>query len=71
MFGMVGRGRARPALRVAAAAMLAALAGCAGRSPPAPVPASPASPPPGMQYLYGSAEAAALDVQAFGMLTAV
>ncbi|MHA3791300.1 HAD family acid phosphatase [Sphingomonas sp. YL-JM2C] len=70
MFGMVGRGRARPALRFAAAAMLAMLAGCAGRSPRASVPAPPASPPPGMQYLYGSAEAAALDIQAFGALTA-
>nr|WP_047169089.1 HAD family acid phosphatase [Sphingomonas sp. Y57] len=72
MFGVAGRGWARPTLRWGVAAMFVALAGCAGRSPPVSVSvsAAPGSPPPGMQYLYGSAEAAALDIQTFGALTA-
>ena len=59
-----------PGLRLAVAASLALLAGCAERTPPAAIAAPPAGPPPGMQYLYGSAEAAALSVQAYRGLTA-
>lgn len=49
--------RARAVLTPAA---LALLAGCAS----APRMAAPAAAPPGMQYLYGSAEGAAVEVQA-------
>ncbi|MDZ7894693.1 MAG: HAD family acid phosphatase [Sphingobium sp.] len=35
---------------------------------PQPIAPPPANPPAGMQYLYGSGEAAALSVQAFAML---
>jgi len=52
-----------------------ALAGCAARMPapapaaaPSPVAAAPATPPAGMQYLYGSGEAAAISQQAFAGL---
>ncbi|MCW1431569.1 5'-nucleotidase, lipoprotein e(P4) family [Novosphingobium sp. JCM 18896] len=59
-----------------APALILALAGCAAAPQPAPVPvsavvANPAAaekPPEGMQYLYGSAEAAALSVQAYNVL---
>ena len=54
---------------------MAALAGCAQVAPPAPAPvAAPApgaaadTPPAGMQYLYGSAEAAAISQQAYAAL---
>lgn len=55
------------------AAMLAAtgaLAGCAATTAPVAGPASvSADPPAGMQYLYGSGEAAALSMQAWRALT--
>ncbi|MFS0737066.1 HAD family acid phosphatase [Sphingomonas sp. 1P06PA] len=43
---------------------------CATTAPPARQAALPAAPPPGMQYLYGSAEAAALGQQAYAVLVA-
>ncbi|MEG8223562.1 acid phosphatase [Sphingomonas sp. HH69] len=46
--------------------VLALLAACAPTTRPIAPP--PANPPAGMQYLYGSGEAAALSVQAFAML---
>ncbi|MDO7836010.1 HAD family acid phosphatase [Sphingobium sp. HBC34] len=48
---------------------MAALAACSAERPAA-VPAPPASPPAGMQYLYGSGEAAALSAQAYRALVA-
>lgn len=54
--------------RVAIAVALSGLSGCA-TVPPAP-PAPAAAPPPAMQYLYGSAEAAAASVQAYAALVA-
>jgi len=45
---------------------LALLAACAPS--PQPIAPPPANPPAGMQYLYGSGEAAALSMQAFAML---
>ncbi|MBO9713618.1 MAG: acid phosphatase [Sphingomonas sp.] len=42
-----------------------------GKTPtpvPAPPPAAPSAPAPGMQYLYGSGEAAALSLQAYQLL---
>lgn len=56
-------------IRALMALSLAALAGCASRTPPPVPPMSVAAPPPGMQYLYGSAETAALSVQAYAALT--
>lgn len=55
-------------------AALTMLAACSAQ-PPAPIaappaPVVPANPPAGMQYLYGSGEAAALSVQAWHALTA-
>ena len=47
---------------------LALLAACAPM--PQPIAPPPTNPPSGMQYLYGSGEAAALSVQAFAMLAA-
>lgn len=49
----------------------AAMAAMTGRPVPAPAPASSASAtavPPGMQFLYGSGEAVALDLQAYAVL---
>lgn len=71
--------RARSAIPVAAMALLAA--GCSTTTgerrvaplppPPSPSPSSPAV-PPGMQYLYGSGEGAAISVQAWrGLVNAV
>ena len=62
--------------RAGTLAAVSALAGCAQVAPapfvaPAPPPSAPAdaaAPPPAMQYLYGSAEAAALSRQAFTAL---
>jgi 5'-nucleotidase (lipoprotein e(P4) family) len=48
--------------------VVAALGGCATAPPPAPRAAS-AAVPPGMQYLYGSGEGAAISVQAWRALT--
>lgn len=60
-------------IRLAPALLLAPLAACAttSASGPAPVtPTGPAVPPAGMQYLYGSGEAAALSRQAWTALVA-
>jgi 5'-nucleotidase (lipoprotein e(P4) family) len=51
---------------VAVASLLTMVAACAPM--PQPIAPPPANPPAGMQYLYGSGEAAALSVQAFAML---
>lgn len=57
------------ALRAMTVALsLTMLAACAPM--PRPIAPPPANPPAGMQYLYGSGEAAALSVQAFAMLAA-
>lgn len=59
---------------LAGLAALMALAGCAtapspvAAPPPSGAPAQVDSPPPGFQYLYGSAEAAALSRQVFHLL---
>ncbi|MEC3948580.1 HAD family acid phosphatase [Sphingobium sp. HWE2-09] len=55
------------ASRMVPALLLAPLAACA-TMPSAVVSAPPADPPAGMQYLYGSGEAAALSVQAWRAL---
>ena len=65
-------------MRTLAPALLLALAGCASAPattpqaavPPPPAPVEAAKPPAGMQYLYGSAEAAALSIQAYNALIA-
>jgi 5'-nucleotidase (lipoprotein e(P4) family) len=54
---------------VLAATALAGLAGCAQTPPVATSAPAPADPPAGMQYLYGSGEAAAISVQAWAALT--
>ena len=51
---------------VAVASLLTMVAACAPM--PQPIAPPPANPPAGMQYLYGSGEAAALSVQAFAVL---
>lgn len=64
-----------PARGMAAACVAMLLSACAsvqnGPTPTASVPvaAAPTSPPAGMQYLYGSGEAAALSTQAYRALT--
>lgn len=54
-------------LRELALGSMAALSACSA-TPPAAIPAPPASPPAGMQYLYGSGEAAALSAQAYRVM---
>ncbi len=64
--------------RAAALLMMTALGGCVQSAPPATVstpapaavaaPVAPATPPAGMQFLYGSGEAAALSRQAYAAL---
>lgn len=72
-----GAGRKRTRGRALAPALLLVLAGCTPAtvppppaSPPLPAQADAAKPPAGMQYLYGSAEAAALSIQAYSALIA-
>ena len=61
----------RAALAAGAFAGLAACSPAAQVAAPAPTPApAPANPPAGMQYLYGSGEAAALSVQVWQALAA-
>lgn len=48
---------------------MAGLAGCAQTPPVATSAAAPSDPPAGMQYLYGSGEAAAISTQAWAALT--
>ncbi len=61
-------------MRLATIALGLLLAGCATSTPPAPAvpppPAANAKPPVPLQYLYGSAEAAALVRQSYARLTA-
>ncbi len=52
-----------------AALLLLSACTTAPQTVPAPVPPAPTSPPAGMQYLYGSGEAAAASIQAYRALT--
>ena len=54
---------------LAAGSPLALMAACAQTPPAATLTPAPANPPAGMQYLYGSGEAAAISTQAWAALT--